>query len=142
MFSLISAWTNGWANNCDAGHLRPHRAHCSVTVLYKTAHLSRQLLNEQFFTFINSTILGIYSALTPTRNRQPRFSYPKLSVLVNYHDTGLASWFSRLIPRMINEQGQRRHHLYLVQYLPPAVIWQRLLGKGGWYFWTNICLDK
>ena len=27
MFSLICTWTNGWANNQDAGDLRRHRAH-------------------------------------------------------------------------------------------------------------------
>ena len=31
MFSLICAWTNGWANNQEAGDLRGHRAHCGVT---------------------------------------------------------------------------------------------------------------
>ena len=27
LFSLICAWTNGWANNGDTGDLRRHRAH-------------------------------------------------------------------------------------------------------------------
>ena len=31
--SLISAWTNGWANNRDAGDLRRHRPHYDVTVI-------------------------------------------------------------------------------------------------------------
>ena len=34
MFSLICAGTNGWANNQDAGHLRRHRAHYDVTVMF------------------------------------------------------------------------------------------------------------
>ena len=33
MFSLICAWTNGWANNGDAGNLRPYRAHYDVIVM-------------------------------------------------------------------------------------------------------------
>ena len=33
MFYLICAWTNGWANNRDAGDLRCHRAHYDVTVM-------------------------------------------------------------------------------------------------------------
>ena len=33
MFSLISAWRNGWANNRDAGDLRRHRAYYDVTVM-------------------------------------------------------------------------------------------------------------
>ena len=33
MFSLICAWTNGWANHRDAGDLRRHRADYDVTVM-------------------------------------------------------------------------------------------------------------
>ena len=33
MFSLICAWTNGWVNNRDAGHLRRHRAHYDVIIM-------------------------------------------------------------------------------------------------------------
>ena len=33
MFSLICIWTNGWANNRDAGDLRCHCAHYDVTVM-------------------------------------------------------------------------------------------------------------
>ena len=34
--SLICPWTNGLANNRDAGDLRRHRAHYEVTVIYLT----------------------------------------------------------------------------------------------------------
>ena len=33
MFSLICAWTDGWASNRDAGDLRCHRAHYDVIVM-------------------------------------------------------------------------------------------------------------
>ena len=33
MFSLICARINGWANNCEVGDLRRHRAHYDVTVM-------------------------------------------------------------------------------------------------------------
>ena len=33
MFSLIGAWTIGWANNRDTGDLRRHRAYYDVTVM-------------------------------------------------------------------------------------------------------------
>ena len=33
MFSLICAWTNGWANNREAGDLKRHRAHYNVIVM-------------------------------------------------------------------------------------------------------------
>ena len=32
MFSLICAWTNGWATNCDAGNCRLHHTHYDVTI--------------------------------------------------------------------------------------------------------------
>ena len=35
-FSLIWAWTNGWANNRGAGDLRRHRLHYDVTVMPAT----------------------------------------------------------------------------------------------------------
>ena len=35
IFSLISAWTNGWANNRDARDSRCQRAHYDVTVMKK-----------------------------------------------------------------------------------------------------------
>ena len=34
IFSLICPWTNGWANNRDAGDLRRHQTHCDVIVMY------------------------------------------------------------------------------------------------------------
>ena len=33
MFSLICAWTNGWASSRDAGDFRRHRAHYDVTLM-------------------------------------------------------------------------------------------------------------
>ena len=36
MFSVICAWTNGWANNRDAGDLRHHCAHYDVTLMTVT----------------------------------------------------------------------------------------------------------
>ena len=35
-FLLICAWTNGWANNQDAGYLRRHRGHYDVTAMLNT----------------------------------------------------------------------------------------------------------
>ena len=36
MFSLISAWINGWVNNREAGDLGRHRAHYDVIVMRET----------------------------------------------------------------------------------------------------------
>ena len=35
MFPLICAWPNSWANNRDAGDLRPYRSHYNVTVMFR-----------------------------------------------------------------------------------------------------------
>ena len=40
MFSLISAFTNGWVNNWDAGDLRRHHAHYDVTVMASMCSLA------------------------------------------------------------------------------------------------------
>ena len=38
MFSLICAWTNGWANNRDPGDLRCHHVHYNATVMRSWHH--------------------------------------------------------------------------------------------------------
>ena len=40
LVSLISAWTNGWVNNRDAGDLRRHRSQYDVTVMALDARTS------------------------------------------------------------------------------------------------------
>ena len=42
MFSLICVWTNGWANNRDAGDLRRHRAHYDVLVMWTSCSSSQR----------------------------------------------------------------------------------------------------
>ena len=50
MFSLISAWRNGWVNNCKAADLRRHRAHYGVAVMWCRTPLST----------VSSTFLGAF----------------------------------------------------------------------------------
>ena len=38
IFSLICAWTNGWANNRNSVDLRRHRPHYDVTVIIRPEH--------------------------------------------------------------------------------------------------------
>ena len=60
MFSLICAWTNGWANNRDSGELRRHCAHYDVTVMvngltFVFSTKVRLLLSRRYtFNFQNS----------------------------------------------------------------------------------------
>ena len=51
MFSLICTWTNGSANNRDAGDLRGHRAHHDVTVILipRNTDIRLQPLNKPTF---------------------------------------------------------------------------------------------
>ena len=46
MFSLICAWTNGWANNRNAGELRRHRADFDVTVISLYICSSRSMFDR------------------------------------------------------------------------------------------------
>ena len=48
VFSLICTWTNGWANNRDAGDLRRHRAYYDATVMDSWWHF--QNLNSLLLT--------------------------------------------------------------------------------------------
>ena len=43
MLSLICAWTNGWANNRDAGDLKRNHTHYDIAVIH--AHISCNILN-------------------------------------------------------------------------------------------------
>ena len=38
VFSLISAWINGWVNNHEAGDLRRHRGHYDANVMVRYVH--------------------------------------------------------------------------------------------------------
>ena len=48
MFSLMSAWTKGWAKNRDAGDLIRHRAHYDVTVRTPDGHFGVHCLNVKY----------------------------------------------------------------------------------------------
>ena len=52
MFSLICAWTNGCANNRDAGDLRCHRAHYDVTVMRTVSYIGAKLWNDNLALFV------------------------------------------------------------------------------------------
>ena len=45
MFSVTCAWTNGWANNRDAGDMRRHRTHYEVNEMMKSNALYRRQQN-------------------------------------------------------------------------------------------------
>ena len=51
-FSLIFAWTNGWANNRDASDLRRHRAHCDVSDANVNQMLNLLKTGEPLVSFV------------------------------------------------------------------------------------------
>ena len=57
MFSLISAWTNGYANNRNAGDLSRHRAHYDVTVM---CLLPDMLIKQGLFNGCNTARILIH----------------------------------------------------------------------------------
>ena len=48
MFTFISAWANGWANNLDAGDSRLHRAHYDFTVMIMWSLVQWQHVMDYF----------------------------------------------------------------------------------------------
>ena len=56
VFSLICAWTNGWANNWYAGDLRRHRAHRDLTVMKLDGSSSYDFF-FQWFVYIYLTMI-------------------------------------------------------------------------------------
>ena len=60
VFSLISAWTNGRANNLgDAGDLRRHRAHYDFTVM--TPEYPRNFLQHKLWNWESGNIWGLWT---------------------------------------------------------------------------------
>ena len=64
--SLIHAWTNNWVNTRDAGHLRRHRAHYDITVIYlqitcsdSTYRDSTRVVIPAMTTRVTCRILGV-----------------------------------------------------------------------------------
>ena len=63
MFSLICAWTNGWANNLGVGDLRHLRAHYGATVMVarkmsKLPHRTIHHWDKQYFMIIPDSTVG------------------------------------------------------------------------------------
>ena len=61
MFSLVCVWTNGWANNRDAGNLRGHHVHYGVTVMDLIWACKLWRLSWKIILFIISNWLGLYT---------------------------------------------------------------------------------
>ena len=59
MFSLICAWTNGWANNRDAGDLRGHGAHFDVTVMKILQNLVLSWMISKIFNRLETLMADI-----------------------------------------------------------------------------------
>ena len=74
MFSLISAWTNGWVNNRDAYDLRRHRAHFDVIVMIRCNPKRTPWYRVIFYTVksvYNDHLTGYFSAFWSS-SRWPR----------------------------------------------------------------------
>ena len=79
MFSLICAWTNGWANNRDAADLRCHHAHYDVTVMCNVTWMFKSFTSLKNYTWLHhvnhvnhktvscssDTVAQLWSAIIP-----------------------------------------------------------------------------
>ena len=70
-FSLISAWTNGWGSNRDAGDVRRHRAHCDVIVMLnqKTNFHGPKLIIFYNRDWDQRVIAGVFIFIVTSRDR-------------------------------------------------------------------------
>ena len=67
IYSLICAWTNGWANNQDASDLRRHHAHYDVTVMcvpYVTHELHMVILLLTLSIYRSGLLIKVSHAAT------------------------------------------------------------------------------
>ena len=72
MFSLICAWTNGWATNRDAGGLRRHRAQYDVTVMCTTTIAAITLVALLFMDNVGNVV-------KTTCNKRPLIKHVHIS---------------------------------------------------------------
>ena len=104
MFSLICAWTNGWANNQEADELRRHHAHYEVTVIpgkllwLLISHLlTYQIISNYNIgctSWIGSCFRGgriptasAVSLLKENRSLKYIFMFPEINPSQNYNQT-------------------------------------------------------
>ena len=91
MFSLIWAWTNGWANHRDAGNLRHRTAHYDVIVMRLTFFLMEDtgmfILHSWYHGYMDTSSHGI----GPFRQH---YSRPGTRVVNN----AISSWKSNMFP--------------------------------------------
>ena len=87
LFSLISAWKNGWANNLDAGDLRCHYTHYDVPVMVYNFSLSRSwtltstltsMLTPHWWMGSCTAMSMMTSRASSARPSSPNFCVPML----------------------------------------------------------------
>ena len=81
MFSSICSWTNGWANNRDAGDLRHHRAHYDVTVM---SHANYTCCAIKLFRIGSAEALSVLPAFGRVGWRNNQTVRFKLKLLLHF----------------------------------------------------------
>ena len=132
MFSLICAWTNGWANYQDAGDLRRHHTHYDVTVMgpvymWGTDWLGRLTCNNVFKYHSFSFIIDKTSLSSRTS-----FScfVVKFFIKMNYSRKKTTNWYHQVYN--VNEYINVRNHTYRMSFL--SLLMYTLLQ---WLFFSN-----
>ena len=74
MFSLITAWINGWVNNGEAGDLRCHRAHHDVTVMwFVVLYLQNALICAWTQSFLIRAMVCCLFGIKPEHEPKPTY---------------------------------------------------------------------
>ena len=114
MFSLICAWTNGWANNQDAGGVRRHGAHYDVTVMVCIVDEvqypnSSEWVNEWLSLMVFLVQRGACNSYKPCNHDLYMTTTLRLTALYHFYKEGIANSASQhsqsLCPGEYNEAG-------------------------------------
>ena len=117
MFSLISAWINGWVNNLEAGDLRRHHAHYDVIVMDSTVNNGCHVMCPFLFRVGLGTTAGVSATLVATAGLT-NAAAPRTTV-------------TEICPVM---QPARRHNKWITNLLAKTI--DSIMVKLIWFYRT------
>ena len=111
MFTLMCAWTNGWANNGDASDLRFHRAHYDVTVIEAAIVSSWPILPRYIYSGITLVLRRLKSPTTRSFVQEFSLADNKQNIKIWHYWSALWEYTRRRLPvmRKAFAMAWRRH---------------------------------
>ena len=119
MFSLSCGWINGWVNNCEAGDLRRHRAHCDVIVMWILGTM------EYIFQNANTRMYSNNSTCKYLSQYKSIFEYYVFMV------------YPTIIHKAISAGNSEIKFYYC-----PFIVWYMRIQICSYVFIVHICVTK